>query len=73
MGGINRREIGHGSLAERSIEPVIPNEEDFPYAIRVASEVTESNGSTSMATVCAGTMSLLDAGVPLIRPVAGRR
>ena len=71
MGGINRREIGHGSLAERSIEPVIPSEEDFPYALRVSSEVTESNGSTSMATVCAGTMSLLNAGVPLIRPVGG--
>ncbi len=71
MGGINRREIGHGSLAERSIEPVIPDESVFPYAIRVSSEVTESNGSTSMATVCAGTMSLLDAGVPLIRPVGG--
>jgi polyribonucleotide nucleotidyltransferase len=71
MGGINRREIGHGSLAERSIEPVIPPEEDFPYAIRVSSEVMESNGSTSMATVCAGVMALLDAGVPLIRPVGG--
>jgi polyribonucleotide nucleotidyltransferase len=71
MGGINRREIGHGSLAERSIEPVIPAEEDFPYAIRVSSEVMESNGSTSMASVCAGTMALLDAGVPLIRPVGG--
>ncbi|HEX5790053.1 MAG TPA: polyribonucleotide nucleotidyltransferase [Luteolibacter sp.] len=71
MGGINRREIGHGALAERSIEPVIPDEADFPYAIRVSSEVTESNGSTSMATVCAGTMSLLNAGVPLIRPVGG--
>jgi polyribonucleotide nucleotidyltransferase len=71
MGGINRREIGHGSLAERSIEPVIPAEADFPYAIRVSSEVTESNGSTSMASVCAGTMALLDAGVPLIRPVSG--
>ncbi|MFT4176967.1 MAG: polyribonucleotide nucleotidyltransferase [Luteolibacter sp.] len=71
MGGINRREIGHGALAERSIEPVIPDEADFPYAIRVSSEVTESNGSTSMASVCAGTMSLLSAGVPLIRPVAG--
>ena len=71
MGGINRREIGHGSLAERSIEPVLPAEEDFPYAIRVSSEVTESNGSTSMASVCAGTMALLDAGVPLTRPVAG--
>ncbi|MDX1679336.1 MAG: polyribonucleotide nucleotidyltransferase [Akkermansiaceae bacterium] len=71
MGGLNRREIGHGALAERSIEPVIPDEADFPYAIRVSSEVTESNGSTSMATVCAGTMSLLNAGVPLRRPVAG--
>lgn len=71
FGGQNRREIGHGALAERSIEPVIPDEADFPYAIRVSSEVTESNGSTSMATVCAGTMSLLSAGVPLIRPVAG--
>ena len=71
MGGINRREIGHGALAERSIEPVIPAVEDFPYAIRVSSEVTESNGSTSMATVCSGTLSLLSAGVPLIRPVAG--
>ncbi len=71
MGGINRREIGHGALAERSIEPVIPDEADFPYAMRVSSEVTESNGSTSMATVCAGTMSLLHAGVPLKRPVAG--
>ena len=71
MGGLNRREIGHGALAERSIEPVIPPVEDFPYAIRVSSEVTESNGSTSMATVCSGTLSLLSAGVPLIRPVAG--
>jgi polyribonucleotide nucleotidyltransferase len=71
MGGINRREIGHGSLAERSIEPVIPDETVFPYAIRVSSEVMESNGSTSMASVCAGTMALLDAGVPLIRPVGG--
>ncbi|MDF2374622.1 MAG: polyribonucleotide nucleotidyltransferase [Verrucomicrobiales bacterium] len=71
MGGMNRREIGHGALAEKSIEPVIPSEEDFPYAIRVSSEVMESNGSTSMASVCSGTMALLDAGVPLKRPVAG--
>lgn len=71
FGGQNRREIGHGALAERSIAPVIPAEEDFPYAIRVSSEIMESNGSTSMATVCAGTMSLLAAGVPLKRPVAG--
>lgn len=71
MGGLNRREIGHGALAERSIVPVLPSEDDFPYAMRVSSEVMESNGSTSMATVCAGVMCLLDAGVPLIRPVAG--
>ncbi len=71
FGGQNRREIGHGALAERSLEPVVPDEKDFPYAIRVSSEVMESNGSTSMATVCAGTLSLLDAGVPLKRPVAG--
>ena len=71
FGGQNRREIGHGALAERSVEPVVPSPEDFPYAIRVTSEVMESNGSTSMATVCSGVMSLLDAGVPLKRPVAG--
>jgi len=71
FGGQNRREIGHGALAERSLAPVIPDEKDFPYAIRVSSEVMESNGSTSMATVCAGTLSLMDAGVPLKRPVAG--
>jgi polyribonucleotide nucleotidyltransferase len=71
MGGINRREIGHGALAERSIAPVIPSEKDFPYAMRVSSEVTESNGSTSMATVCSGVMSLFDAGVPLKATVGG--
>ncbi|MEG2810731.1 MAG: polyribonucleotide nucleotidyltransferase, partial [Akkermansia sp.] len=71
FGGQNRREIGHGALAERSIAPVIPDEKAFPYAMRVSSEIMESNGSTSMATVCAGTMSLLHAGVPLKRPVAG--
>jgi polyribonucleotide nucleotidyltransferase len=71
MGGLNRREIGHGALAERSIAPVIPSEESFPYAMRVSSEVTESNGSTSMATVCAGVMSLLNAGVPLSATVGG--
>ncbi|MCU0795477.1 MAG: polyribonucleotide nucleotidyltransferase [Akkermansiaceae bacterium] len=71
MGGLNRREIGHGALAERSIAAVIPDEDVFPYAMRVSSEVTESNGSTSMATVCAGTMSLLCAGVPLKAPVGG--
>jgi polyribonucleotide nucleotidyltransferase len=68
---MNRREIGHGALAERSIAPMLPSTEDFPYSMRISSEVMESNGSTSMATVCAGTMALLDAGVPMIRPVAG--
>ncbi len=71
FGGLNRREIGHGNLAERSIAPVIPSEEDFPYAMRTVSEVLESNGSSSMATVCAGTMSLMGAGVPLLNPVSG--
>ena len=71
FGGMNRREIGHGALAERSIAPMLPSSEDFPYSMRISSEVMESNGSTSMATVCAGTMALLDAGVPMIRPVAG--
>lgn len=70
-GGLNRREIGHGALAERSILPVIPSEKDFPYAIRVSSEVMESNGSTSMASVCSGVLALMDAGVPISKPVAG--
>ena len=69
--GPGRREIGHGALAERSIAPVIPNLEDFPYAVRVTSEIMESNGSTSMAAICSGTLALLDAGVPLKRSVAG--
>ena len=71
FGGQNRREIGHGALAERSIEPLIPTVEKFPYAIRVTSEVMESNGSTSMASVCSGVLALMDAGVPMERPVAG--
>lgn len=71
FGGQNRREIGHGALAERSIRPVMPSESDFPYAVRVSSEVMESNGSTSMASVCGGVLALLDAGVPLKAPVAG--
>ncbi|MBV9490144.1 MAG: polyribonucleotide nucleotidyltransferase [Verrucomicrobia bacterium] len=71
VGGASRREIGHGALAERAIAPVIPPELDFPYAIRVSSEVMESNGSTSMASVCAGVMALMDAGVPIRRPVSG--
>jgi len=71
FGGQSRREIGHGALAERSILPVIPPESEFPYAIRISSEVMESNGSTSMASVCGGVLSLMDAGVPLSAPVAG--
>jgi polyribonucleotide nucleotidyltransferase len=71
VGGLNRREIGHGALAERSILAVIPEENDFPYAIRVSSEVMESNGSTSMASVCGGILALMDAGVPITTPVAG--
>jgi polyribonucleotide nucleotidyltransferase len=66
-----RREIGHGALAERALEPVVPPEEEFPYTIRLVSEVLSSNGSTSMASVCAGTLSLMDAGVPIKAPVAG--
>jgi polyribonucleotide nucleotidyltransferase len=71
FGSTSRREIGHGALAERSIAPVIPAEAAFPYAIRVSSEVMESNGSTSMASVCAGVMALMDAGVPIRKPVGG--
>ncbi len=71
MRGPGRREIGHGALAERALVPVIPSEEDFPYALRLVSEAIESNGSTSMASVCASTMSLMDAGVPIKRPVSG--
>ena len=71
FGGQSRREIGHGALAERSLEPVIPCVSEFGYAIRVSSEIMESNGSTSMASVCGGTLALLDAGVPLKAPVAG--
>lgn len=69
--GPGRREIGHGALAERSLEPVIPSLEEFPYSIRVVSEVLSSNGSTSQASVCGSTMALMDAGVPIKRPVAG--
>lgn len=71
MRGPGRREIGHGALAEKALEPLIPSEEEFPYTIRVVSEVLSSNGSTSQASVCASTLSLLDAGVPLKRPAAG--
>ena len=71
MRGPGRREIGHGALAERALEPVIPSEEEFPYTIRVVSEALESNGSTSMGSVCGSTMSLMAAGVPIKRPVSG--
>ena len=69
--GPGRREIGHGKLAWRAVHPLLPTAEDFPYTIRVVSEITESNGSSSMATVCGTSLSLMDAGVPLTRPVAG--
>jgi polyribonucleotide nucleotidyltransferase len=69
--GPGRREIGHGCLAERSVERVIPPEDRFPYTIRIISDITESNGSSSMATVCSATLSMMDAGVPIVQPVAG--
>ena len=69
--GPGRREIGHGALAERALEPVIPSEEEFPYTIRVVSEVLSSNGSTSQASICGSTLALMDAGVPIKKPVAG--
>ena len=71
FGGSSRREIGHGNLARRAIEAVLPTEEEFPYTLRIVSEITESNGSSSMATVCGGILSLMDAGVPIKKPVAG--
>ncbi len=71
MGAPKRREIGHGALAERALLPVIPSEDDFPYAIRVVSEVLESNGSSSMASTCGSTLALMDAGVPIKAPVSG--
>ncbi|HEX4195029.1 MAG TPA: polyribonucleotide nucleotidyltransferase [Stellaceae bacterium] len=71
MGTPGRREIGHGKLAWRAVHPLLPEKEKFPYTIRVVSEITESNGSSSMATVCSSSLSLMDAGVPLARPVAG--
>jgi polyribonucleotide nucleotidyltransferase len=71
LGSPRRREIGHGALAERALVPVIPSEEEFPYALRVISEVLESNGSSSMASVCGSTLALMDGGVPIKAPVAG--
>ncbi len=69
--GPGRREIGHGALAERSLREMLPDEESFPYTIRIVSDILESNGSSSMASICGGTLAMLDAGVPLLRPVAG--
>ncbi|MCW4153591.1 polyribonucleotide nucleotidyltransferase [Halomonas sp. 18H] len=71
MGGPKRREIGHGRLARRGVEAMLPSEDDFPYTIRVVSEITESNGSSSMASVCGSSLALMDAGVPMKAPVAG--
>ncbi len=71
MRGPGRREIGHGALAERAIQPVIPTKEEFPYTIRIVSDILESNGSSSMASVCSGTLALMDAGVPIKKPVSG--
>ena len=71
FGGTSRREIGHGNLARRALEPLLPDDEDFPYTIRIVSDITESNGSSSMASVCGGCMAMMDAGVPMKRPVAG--
>ncbi|MGD6877327.1 polyribonucleotide nucleotidyltransferase [Bacillus infantis] len=71
MRGPGRREIGHGALGERALEPVIPTEKDFPYTVRLVSEVLESNGSTSQASICASTLAMMDAGVPIKAPVAG--
>jgi polyribonucleotide nucleotidyltransferase len=71
MRGPGRREIGHGALAERALKPVMPSTDEFPYTVRVVSEILESNGSSSMATVCAGTLSLMDAGVPIKKAVSG--
>ncbi len=71
MGGAGRREIGHGKLAWRALQAVLPGADDFPYTIRVVSEITESNGSSSMATVCGSSLAMMDAGVPITRPVSG--
>lgn len=71
MGGVGRREVGHGKLAWRAINPMLPTKEQFPYTIRVVSEITESNGSSSMATVCGTSLALMDAGAPLTKPIAG--
>jgi len=71
MGGVGRREVGHGNLAERALQAIVPPKEKFPYVVRVVSEITESNGSSSMASVCSGCLAMLDAGIPIIDMVAG--
>ncbi|MER3523161.1 MAG: polyribonucleotide nucleotidyltransferase [Ignavibacteria bacterium] len=71
LGSVGRREIGHGNLAERALKNMMPSEDDFPYTTRIVSDILESNGSSSMATVCAGTLALMDGGVPIKKPVAG--
>jgi polyribonucleotide nucleotidyltransferase len=71
MGAPGRREIGHGRLAKRGVQAIMPTEEDFPYTVRVVSEITESNGSSSMASVCGSSLAMMDAGIPLLTPVAG--
>src|SRR2546423_11113401 len=71
MRGPKRRDIGHGALAQRALEPMIPTPDEFPYTIRIVSETLESNGSSSMGSVCGSTLALMDAGVPIKRPVSG--
>ncbi len=71
MRGPGRREIGHGALAEKALEQVLPAEADFPYVVKISSDITESNGSSSMASVCGGMLAMMDAGVPVLNPVAG--
>src|SRR5581483_5895664 len=71
LGAPGRREVGHGALVERSVRPMLPEEAEFPYTIRIVSEVLSSNGSTSMGSVCGSTLALMDAGVPIKQPVAG--
>ena len=71
MTGVGRREVGHGNLAERALKMVFPEDNQFPYTVRVISDIFESNGSSSMATVCAGSLAMMDAGVPIRKPVSG--
>ncbi len=71
FGAPGRREVGHGKLAWRALHPVLPTKDEFPYTIRLTSDITESNGSSSMASVCGGSLAMMDAGVPIKRPVSG--